>query len=123
MALISDATHNFSDVISSAVSYIANRISKREADAKQSFGYKRSEILAAFFNSATLIGLAVFILVKATQRLFSNPEISAEWVIYLSFLSILVNGLSVLFIQKDAKENMNMKSPYLHVENKVITRR
>ncbi|MGC8866003.1 MAG: cation diffusion facilitator family transporter [Bacteroidales bacterium] len=121
MALLSDATHNFSDVISLVVSYVANRLTKRQASENKTFGFKRSEIFAAFLNSATLIILAVFIIVEAVQRLFAPTPISADWVIYLSLLSILVNGVSVLFIKEDAKENINMKSAYLHLFSDMLT--
>ena len=121
MALISDATHNFSDVISLVISWIANRLSKKEATEKQTFGKRRSEILAAFFNSSTLIILSVFILFEAIQRLLDPKDIKADWVIWLAILSIAVNGLSVLFIHKDAKKNMNMKSAYLHLFSDMLT--
>jgi cobalt-zinc-cadmium efflux system protein len=121
MALISDAAHNFSDVISLTISYIANKLSKRSATTHQTFGYKRSEILAAFINSSSLIILAIFILSEAIQRLFSPVTISAQWVIWLAVASILVNGLSVLFIQKDAHNNMNIKSAYLHLFSDMLT--
>ncbi len=68
MALLSDAAHNFSDVLSIVISYLANRLSKREATEKQTFGFKRSEILAAFINSATLIIISVVILIEAVPE-------------------------------------------------------
>ncbi len=121
MALISDAIHNFSDVISLIVSYIANRLSKKAANEKQTFGYKRSEIIAAFFNSTTLIILAIFILYEAVQRLLQPHPIKSNLVIWLALGSIAVNGLSVLFIKEDAKDNMNMKSAYLHLFGDMMT--
>lgn len=121
MALLSDATHNLSDVISLFISYIANKLAKREATEEQTFGLKRSEIFAAFLNSATLIVLSIFILTEAIKRLFEQVNISASWVIYLALLSILVNGVSVLFIKGDAKKNINMKSAYLHLFSDMLT--
>ncbi len=121
MALISDAIHNFSDVISLIVSYIANRLSKKAANEKQTFGYKRSEIIAAFLNSTTLIILAIFILYEAVQRILHPHPIKSDLVIWLALGSIAVNGLSVLFIKEDAKDNMNMKSAYLHLFGDMMT--
>ncbi len=121
MALISDAIHNFSDVISLIVSYIANRLSKKAANEKQTFGYKRSEIIAAFLNSTTLIILAIFILYEAVQRIFYPQPIKSNLVIWLALGSIAVNGLSVLFIKEDAKANINMKSAYLHLFGDMLT--
>jgi cobalt-zinc-cadmium efflux system protein len=121
MALISDATHNFSDVISLIISWIAQKLSRKEATEKQTFGRKRSEIMAAFINSSTLIILSVFILFEASQRLFADYIIKADWVIWLAVLSIAVNGISVLFIQKGAKESINMKAAYLHLFSDMLT--
>lgn len=121
MALLSDAAHNFSDVLSLIISYIANRLAKRGATEKQTFGFKRSEILAAFINSATLIIISVIILIEAIQRLVNPIPISANLVIYLAIAGILVNGVSVLFIRKDSQENMNMKSVYLHLFGDMLT--
>ena len=121
MALLSDATHNFSDVISLVVSYIANKLTKRKATNQQTFGFKRSEIIAAFINSATLIVLAFFILYEGIQRLFQPVTVAAGWVIWLALASIVVNGLSVLFIRKDAHDNMNIKSAYLHLFSDMLT--
>jgi len=121
MALLSDATHNFSDVLSLIISYIANKLTKRNATNSQTFGYKRSEILAAFINSATLIVLAFFILIEGIQRFFNPVSIAANWVIWLAIASIVVNGLSVLFIRNDAHDNMNIKSAYLHLFSDMLT--
>jgi len=121
ISLISDATHNFSDVISLVVSYIANKLTKRKATQNQTFGFKRSEIIAAFFNSATLMVLAVFILYEGFIRLFNPVIVAANWVIWLAILSILVNGASVLFIRNDAHDNINIKSAYLHLFTDMLT--
>ena len=121
MALISDATHNFSDVLSLIISYVANRLTRRKATTAQTYGFKRSEILAAFINSTTLIVLAIFILVEGIQRFFAPEVIDAQWVIWLAAGSIAVNGLSVLFIRKDAEGNMNIRSSLLHLFSDMMT--
>ena len=115
LALLSDALHNFSDVISLVVSYIANKLTKRKASLHKTFGYKRAEILAAFINASTLIIVAVMLIIEAIKR-FQNPEeIESNLVIWLSTIAILGNGFSVLLLRKNADDNMNMKSAYLHL--------
>ncbi|WCO01688.1 cation diffusion facilitator family transporter [Psychroserpens ponticola] len=115
LSLLSDALHNFSDVVSLMVSYIAERLSKKQASLQKTFGYKRAEILAAFINAATLIIVAVLLIIEAVER-FQNPqEIESNLVIWLSFVAILGNGFSVLLLKKDSQSNMNMKSAYLHL--------
>ena len=115
LALLSDALHNFSDVISLVVSYIANRLSKKKASLQKTFGYKRAEILAAFINASTLIIVAVLLIIEAIKRFYNPQTIESNLVIWLSFIAILANGFSVLLLRKDAKKNMNMRSAYLHL--------
>ncbi|WP_299883561.1 cation diffusion facilitator family transporter [uncultured Lacinutrix sp.] len=115
LALLSDALHNFSDVLSLIVSYIADKLSKRKASLHKTFGYKRAEILAAFINAATLIIVAVLLIIEAVER-FKNPQaIESNLVIWLSIVAILGNGFSVLLLKKDSETNMNMRSAYLHL--------
>ena len=115
LALLSDALHNLSDVISLIVSYAASKLAKRKASNNKTFGYKRAEILAAFINAATLIIVAILLIIEAIKR-FENPQnIASNLVIWLSFIAILFNGLSVLLLRKDSKNNINIKSAYLHL--------
>jgi cobalt-zinc-cadmium efflux system protein len=115
LALLSDALHNSSDVISLVISYIAAKLAKKDASLQKTFGYKRAEILAAFVNAATLVVIAVFLIIEAIER-FQNPQdIKSSLVIWLSLLGIVANGFSVLLLKKDAHSNMNMKSAYLHL--------
>ena len=122
LALISDAVHNLSDVISLVISYMANLLSnKKKQTLHQTFGFKRAEIIAAFINSSTLIVIAVFLAYEAVKR-FSNPqEIASEIVIWLAFIAILGNGLSVILLRKDANHNLNMRSAYLHLITDMLT--
>jgi len=115
LSLLSDALHNFSDVLSLIVSYVANVLSKKKPSIYKTFGYKRAEIIAAFVNAATLMVVAIFLIIEAVKRFIAPEEIASGLVIVLSVLAILVNGFSVLLIKKDADINMNMKSAYLHL--------
>lgn len=115
LSLLSDALHNFSDVISLMVSYGAAKLSKRKASINRTFGYKRAEILAAFINASTLVIVAVLLIIEAIKR-FKNPhEIESELVIWLSIVAIIGNGLSVLLLKKESKNSINMRSAYLHL--------
>lgn len=115
LSLISDALHNFSDVLSLVFSYIAHKLSKKKASTTQTFGYKRAELIAAFVNSFTLILVALYLVYEAIARFSAPITINSDMVIWLAVLGIVVNGLSVLLLKKDAEHNLNMKSAYLHL--------
>lgn len=115
LALISDALHNFSDVLSLVFSLVAHKLSRRKASLDQTFGFKRAELLAAFVNAATLIIVAFILIYGAVERLINPHPIESTLVIWLALLGIVVNGLSVILLKKDADHNLNMKSAYLHL--------
>ncbi|MCH4552160.1 cation diffusion facilitator family transporter [Aestuariibaculum lutulentum] len=115
LALLSDALHNFSDVLSLVVSYVANKLSKKQASIYRTFGYKRAEILAAFINASTLIIVAILLIIEAIKRFQQPEEIKTGLVIWLSLIAIIANGASVLLLKKDSESNMNMRSAYLHL--------
>ncbi|MCH2489874.1 MAG: cation diffusion facilitator family transporter [Flavobacteriales bacterium] len=115
LSLLSDALHNFSDVLSLIVSYVADRFSKKEASFDKTFGYKRAEIIAAFVNASTLIVVAFYLIYEAVIRFINPQEIESGLVIWLAILGIVANGFSVLLLRKDSKANMNMRSAYLHL--------
>ncbi len=121
LSLLSDAMHNFSDVISLIISYIADKLTKKKYTLQQTFGYKRAEIIAAFINTAMLLVIAAILAEEAISRFKQPVAIESLWVIALAILSILVNGGSVLLLKKDASENMNIKSAYLHLFSDMIT--
>ncbi|POS03016.1 cation diffusion facilitator family transporter [Flavobacterium croceum] len=115
LALISDALHNFSDVLSLVFSLIAHKLSRRKASIDHTFGYKRAELIAAFVNASTLVIVAFILIYGAVERFITPKPIASDLVIWLALLGIVVNGLSVLFLKKDADHNLNMKSAYLHL--------
>src|SRR5665648_904448 len=78
LSLLSDALHNFSDGISVIVTFIALRLSKRENTLKNTFGYKRAEILAALFNSSFLIIISFFLFKEAYLRIQHPQNIDSK---------------------------------------------
>lgn len=121
IALLTDALHNFSDVISLLLSYFTNRLAKKKSTIKQTYGFKRAEILSTFVNSVTLIAVAIYLIVEAVGRFLHPEPVKADLVIYFAFGSIITNFISVLLLYKDSKKSMNIKSAYLHLLTDVMT--
>ncbi len=114
LALISEALHNFSDVGSLSLSWWGEKIKTRGNTTIKTYGYKRVEILIAFFNSLVLMSVVVFILIEAVQRLFHPSEIVGASMIWTAVLALVGNGIATYFLEKDAHKNLNMKSAWLH---------
>jgi cobalt-zinc-cadmium efflux system protein len=121
IALLSDAAHNFGDVIALSFSYIASILARKERTLKQTFGYKRAGIFAAFINAATLMIIATILIREAIERLINPRTIDGNIVIYLAALGILFNGVSALIVKKGATSDINMRSAYLHLFTDMLT--
>jgi cobalt-zinc-cadmium efflux system protein len=121
LALLTDALHNFSDVMALIISWIANKLSHKDFTSEKTFGFKRAEILAAMINSASLIVIAFFLIKESISRFIKPEPVLSFWVIVLAALSVLLNGLSVLLVKEDAENNMNMRSAYLHLFTDMMT--
>ncbi len=123
LSLLTDALHNFSDVMALIISYIANKFSLRDYSADKSYGYKRAEILAAFINAATLLVISVYLIYEAVERFFASEAtvIDGALVAWLAGFSIVANGISVLLVKKHSENNMNMRSAYLHLFSDMLS--
>jgi len=121
LALISDALHNLSDVISVILAYLAHRIGLKPQTQLSTFGYKRAEILAAFINALTLIAISVYLLIEAGKRFLNPKEVDYLWMLGLGILGFLANGLSVLILHNNKEENLNIRAAYLHLIGDALT--
>jgi cation diffusion facilitator family transporter len=115
LSLLSDAIHNLGDTLALFIAFIANKIGNKKADKKRTFGYKRIEILAAFFNALVLIGICVFLLKEAYERFMDPQPIKGQLMLIVAVIGLIVNWISVLILQKNKKENINIKAAYLHL--------
>jgi len=121
MALISDAVHNFSDFTALVIAYFAFRIGEKGASPKNTFGYKRAEILGAMINVALLVAAAAFILYEAFER-FRHPQlVIGQIVIYLAAVGILGNGFSAWLLHRDSKHSLNVRGAFLHMMGDMLT--
>jgi len=121
LALLSDAMHNFSDVLALVIAYVANRLAKKENNKDKTFGYKRAEVIAALFNASVLVGIGLFLIIEAFEKFYHPEPINSTLVIGLGILSIILNAASVLLVKDDAHDNMNIKAAYLHLLTDVMT--
>lgn len=121
LALLGDALHNFSDVLALVLTYVTSKIAKKETNHLKTFGYKRADILATLFNSATLIGIAIYLIIESIGKFLHPQSVDSSLVIGLGVLSIVLNAVSVLLVKDDAHNNMNVRAAYLHLLTDVMT--
>ena len=115
VALISDAAHNFSDFTAVLIAYLAWRIGLRGASVKNTFGYRRAEVLAAIINVVILVAASIFIIHEAIGR-FRNPQpIAGALVMIIAGVGVLGNGLSAWLLHRDAAHSLNVRGAFLHM--------
>jgi cobalt-zinc-cadmium efflux system protein len=115
LALISDAGHNFSDVLSLILSYFGERLSHRKATKKHSFGLKRSEVAVAFINAVSLCGIGLIVIGEAVRRFSAGGQITLSVMLSIAMIGLGGNILSVLVLKRNKDQNLNMKALYLHL--------
>ncbi|RKP48849.1 cation transporter [Cohnella endophytica] len=117
LALLSDAGHMLSDASSLVLSLVAIWFAAKPASPRKTYGFHRFEILAALFNGVTLFVVAGFILWEAIRRFAAPPEVSSLSMILIASVGLIANLLSALALLKqgDVKNNINLRSAYLHV--------
>lgn len=115
LALISDAGHNLSDVLSLIIGYSGEKISQKKKDRVYTFGYKRFEVVAALFNSLTLILIGAYIFYESIER-FKNPiDINFSIMLPVAFIGLFGNVLSIIVLHRGEDKNLNIKAASLHL--------
>ena len=113
MALVSDAGHNFSDVLGLSFSWIAFLISRHKPTYRFTYGFRRSTILAALLNSLLLLGAVGFIVYENIIRINKPFDVNSSNVIIIASIGIVVNGFTAwLFINN--RHDLNIRSAFLH---------
>lgn len=115
LALISDAIHMFTHSFALAISLVAIILASKSAPIEKTFGYYRVEILAAFINGITIAISVIWIVYEAIER-FINPEvIDMRMTIITAIIGLIVNIVTGLILMKGDRENINLKSAFLHM--------
>lgn len=115
MALIADASHNFSDVLGLLVAWLAVWLSQKAPTAKRTYGYKSASILAALFNAVFLLIAIGGIITEAIQRL-NQPATPHGWtVISVALLGVIVNGVTTFLFVHGQKKDLNIKGAFMHM--------
>jgi cobalt-zinc-cadmium efflux system protein len=117
VALLSDALHNLSDSSTILISWIADRLTRRSTTKNETFGYKRAEIVAAFFNASLLLVIGIFLIIESADKIRHREylDVKPGIVIALACLGIIANGASALILKKDSSGSMNIRSSYIHL--------
>ena len=115
LALLSDAGHMLTDVAALALSLFAIRMGQRAADKRRTFGYRRTEILAAALNAGALFAIGFYILFEAYKRLNEPVDVQTTPMLIVATLGLVVNIISARVLVGGSEGSLNVKSAYLEV--------
>lgn len=115
LALLADAGHMLSDVASIALSVFALWFARRPATAAKSYGYLRTEILAALANGVTLVVIAILILMHAVERLRTPEAVEGGLMLWVATGGLLVNIVAAALLHGSSGHSLNIRGAYLHV--------
>ncbi|MBI2330823.1 MAG: cation transporter, partial [Chloroflexi bacterium] len=115
LALLTDAAHNFTDVIALGLSWYALRLATKPAHAGKTFGYHRVGILAALINSTTLILIAFGIFFEAYKRFITPPEVDSTLLIAVGAVAFIINLVTALMVKEGSEHDLNLRSAFLHL--------
>jgi len=121
LALLTDAAHNFTDVIALALSWYAVRLAGRDSHAGRTYGYHRAGILIALINSTTLALISLGIFYEAYRRLVAPPEVNAGVLVVVAVVAFLVNTGTALLVRRGSEKDLNLRSAFVHLAGDALS--
>jgi len=115
LALLADAGHMLTDTMALALAAFAFRVSSRPADERRSYGYQRVQIIAAFVNGLSLLGIVGWILFEAVMRLIDPPDVIGRTMLIVASAGLLVNIFAFVVLHGGDQDNLNIRGAALHV--------
>lgn len=115
LALLADAGHMLSDAGALALSLFAIWIGAKPATSRHTYGYYRTEILAALANGATLLAISVYIFYEAYQRLGEPPEVQGALMMAIAVGGLVINLIGLWVLNAGRGESLNVQGAWLHV--------
>jgi cobalt-zinc-cadmium efflux system protein len=115
MALLADAGHNFSDVLSLALAGGAALLAKRKPTDRRTYGYRRVTQLSALANAVFLLVTTDALGLESIRRLATPQPIGAPMVMAVAGLGVVVNAASAMLFYRDRERDLNVKGAFVHL--------
>lgn len=115
LALLADAGHNLSDVLGLVIAWIASVLVRKKPTDTFTFGLRSSSIFAALGNAVFLMAAVGAVLWEALHRFQNPPAVSTNIMITVAAIGILINGITAYLFSAGHKNDLNIKSAYLHM--------
>lgn len=121
LALLTDAAHNLTDVLTLALSWVAIRLALKPANSNHTYGFHRAGILIALLNAGSLIVVSGFVGFEAYRRFREPVEVQSTLMSITSAIAFVVNLVTARLIRHGSKSDLNLRSAYLHLMGDVFS--
>ena len=115
LALLSDAGHNLSDVVSLVLALLAFRLAKIKANEHYTYGYKKSTILVSLLNAVILLVAVGAIVIESIHKLSNPAVVPGGAIAWVAGVGVLINAFTAFLFMKDKEKDLNVKGAYLHM--------
>ena len=114
LALLAEAGHVLSDVGAIVLALLAAALAARSGGPRRTFGFQRTEVIAALVNGVTLVAIAVLVVVAAINRLGDPPSVEGAGVIALGVVELLGNGAATWILARGHRDDLNLEAVLRH---------
>jgi cobalt-zinc-cadmium efflux system protein len=114
LALLADAGHVLSDLGAIGLALAAVALAARSGGPRRTFGYQRTEVIAALLNGVTLVAIAVLIVVAAVDRLGDPPAVEGAGVLFLGVVGLAGNAAATWVLARGQREDINLEAVLRH---------
>lgn len=114
-ALLADAGHNLTDVLSLALAGAAMWLARRPTSAKRTYGFRRATILASLANALFLVIISVLIAWEGVTRLLSPEKIDGPLVIMVAAIATVINAFTAWLFMRDQRGDLNVRAAFMHM--------
>ena len=115
LALLADAGHMFSDAGALGLSLFAIWIAERPPTPQWTYGFYRTEILAALANGSALVAVSIYIFIEAYRRLIDPPAVVGALMMAVAIGGFLVNVAGLWILHSGRKDSLNVHGAWLHI--------
>lgn len=120
LSLAADAGHMVVDASGLVIALTAACLTNRPRDARRTWGWARSEVLAAALQAGMLLAISVTVAWEAIWRLMMPREIEAGPMLVVGIVGLVANVVSLAILAGGRDANLNMRAAFLEVANDAL---
>ena len=114
-ALLADAGHNFSDVISLLIAWTATGLARLKPTEQRTYGWRKVSVMGAFINALILLFAMGAITLEAIRRFRSPVSVEGSTIIVVAAIGVAINTATALLFLKGRKQDLNIRGAFLHM--------